>query len=41
MLPIFALIYFQRVAREERALLDHFGEEYRDYMRRTGRVISR
>jgi protein-S-isoprenylcysteine O-methyltransferase Ste14 len=35
----FALIYFQRVSREEQMMLDQFGQEYRAYMNRTGRVI--
>lgn len=37
MLPLYAL----RVPREERMMLEEFGEEYRLYMRRTGRVIPR
>ena len=37
----FALLYFTRVPREEQMLLNHFGEEYRSYMRRTGRVLPR
>ncbi|NIO32119.1 MAG: DUF1295 domain-containing protein [Gemmatimonadetes bacterium] len=40
-LPIFALIYFLRVPREEQMMLDHFGEAYRSYMMRTGRMIPR
>ena len=28
-----------RVPREERMLLDHFGEAYRAYSTRTGRVV--
>lgn len=37
----FVPLYFLRVAREERMLLEHFGEEYRRYMERTGRIIPR
>jgi protein-S-isoprenylcysteine O-methyltransferase Ste14 len=37
----FALLYFSRVPREEQMMLDQFGEEYRAYMNRTGRVIPR
>ena len=34
-------LYLLRVPREERMMLDEFGEEYRAYMDRTGRVIPR
>lgn len=34
-----ALLYFARVAREERMMLETFGEEYRGYMARTRRLI--
>jgi protein-S-isoprenylcysteine O-methyltransferase Ste14 len=37
----FTTLYFLRVPREERMMLDHFGEEYQSYMSRTGRVIPR
>jgi protein-S-isoprenylcysteine O-methyltransferase Ste14 len=37
----FGTLYLFRVGREEAMLLDTFGDEYRDYMRRTGRVIPR
>jgi protein-S-isoprenylcysteine O-methyltransferase Ste14 len=37
MLPL----YLVRVPREERMLLEQFGDAYRDYMRRTGRLIPR
>ncbi len=40
-LVFFAAFYFVRVRREERMLLRHFGEQYRSYMRRSGRVIPR
>jgi protein-S-isoprenylcysteine O-methyltransferase Ste14 len=38
-LVTFGILYFARVGREERMMLDHFGEPYREYMRRTGRVL--
>jgi len=41
MLVCFLPLYLYRVPREEKMMLDHFGEEYRAYMRRTGRVIPR
>lgn len=34
-------MYLARVADEEQMLIDQFGEEYRAYMRRTGRLIPR
>lgn len=37
----FLPIYLYRIPREERMMLDHFGEAYRSYMDRTGRVIPR
>lgn len=37
----FLPIYLYRVPREEQMMLEHFGEEYRSYMGRTGRVIPR
>jgi protein-S-isoprenylcysteine O-methyltransferase Ste14 len=40
-LASFAALYFLRVPREERMMLDHFGAEYGAYMRRTGRVLPR
>jgi protein-S-isoprenylcysteine O-methyltransferase Ste14 len=40
-LAAFALLYFQRVPREEQMMIDQFGEEYQNYMKRTGRVIPR
>lgn len=33
--------YFLRVGQEEQMLLDHFGEEYQNYMESTGRVMPR
>ena len=41
LLVTFLPLYLLRVPREERMLQDRFGEEYRDYMSRTGRVIPR
>ena len=40
LLSFFAL-YLLRVPREERMMLDHFGDEYRDYSAQTGRVLPR
>ena len=38
-LVFFIPLYFLRVPREEQMMLEHFGEEYRSYMNRTGRII--
>lgn len=35
----FLPLYLLRVPREEQMMLDHFGEAYRDYSARTGRVL--
>ncbi|MBI5567244.1 MAG: isoprenylcysteine carboxylmethyltransferase family protein [Chloroflexi bacterium] len=40
-LILFGLVYFVRVPREEQMMLDHFGDEYRAYMQRTGRAFPR
>lgn len=37
----FALMYFLRTPREEQMMCQTFGQEYRDYMRRTGRLFPR
>jgi protein-S-isoprenylcysteine O-methyltransferase Ste14 len=37
----FLLLYWVRVPQEERMLLDHFGDAYRAYMARTGRIVPR
>jgi protein-S-isoprenylcysteine O-methyltransferase Ste14 len=36
-----ALMWLVRVPREERMMLEVFGDAYREYMARTGRVIPR
>ena len=38
-LVAFASLYFARVQSEEKLMLDTFGDEYRDYIRRTGRLF--
>ena len=38
-LVVFTPLYVLRVPREEQMMLDRFGEEYRAYMGRTGRVV--
>lgn len=35
----FALMYYIRVPREERMMCEAFGDEYRDYMASTGRIV--
>lgn len=40
-LALFTPLYVMRVPREEQMMLERFGEAYRAYMRRTGRVIPR
>ena len=37
----FALMYLLRIRREEQMMLQFFGEEYRDYMGRTWRLLPR
>ncbi len=41
MLLAFWLLYSNRVTREEYMMCDRFGDEYRDYMGRTGRIFPR
>jgi protein-S-isoprenylcysteine O-methyltransferase Ste14 len=38
-LALSVLLYLLRIPREERMMLERFGEEYRAYMRRTGRIL--
>jgi protein-S-isoprenylcysteine O-methyltransferase Ste14 len=38
-LVLFLPVYLGRVPQEEQMMLDHFGDAYRAYMARTGRVI--
>jgi protein-S-isoprenylcysteine O-methyltransferase Ste14 len=40
-IPAFAAMYFLRVPREERLMCEQFGDNYREYARRTGRLIPR
>jgi protein-S-isoprenylcysteine O-methyltransferase Ste14 len=35
------LMYLARVRDEEQMMIDQFGEEYREYMRRTGRLFPK
>jgi len=35
----FGILFFGRVAREEGMMLETFGDDYRAYMARTGRVF--
>jgi len=37
----FGILFFGRAAREERMMLQTFGDSYREYMARTGRVFPR
>jgi protein-S-isoprenylcysteine O-methyltransferase Ste14 len=39
--PVFAVMYFLRTPREEQMMCETFGEQYRDYMRKTGRLFPR
>lgn len=40
-LAVFLPLYLLRVPREEKVMLNEFGDEYREYMKRSGRVIPR
>src|SRR6185436_742425 len=37
----FAILYFQRVAKEERMMVREFGKLYEEYMLRTGRIFPK
>lgn len=39
--PAFAAMYFLRTPREEQLMCEQFGDQYREYMRRTGRLLPR
>ncbi len=40
-LVAFLLLYLARIPREEQMMRDHFGDDYRVYCERTGRVLPR
>lgn len=40
-LPVFAVMYFVRLPREEQMMCEWFGEQYREYTRQTGRLFPR
>jgi protein-S-isoprenylcysteine O-methyltransferase Ste14 len=40
-LVVFVPLYLLRVPKEEQLMLERFGEHYRQYMNRTGRIIPR
>jgi protein-S-isoprenylcysteine O-methyltransferase Ste14 len=40
-LVIDVIMYFIRVPKEEQMMLDQFGDEYREYMKRTGRLFPK
>ena len=35
----FCILYFARVGREEKLMLEAFGDDYREYMMRTKRLV--
>jgi protein-S-isoprenylcysteine O-methyltransferase Ste14 len=37
----FAIMYFVRTPREEQMMIESFGQDYRDYMQQTGRLVPR
>lgn len=41
MLILFFPLYSERVLREEKMMVEEFGDEYRNYMKKTGRIIPR
>ena len=40
-LATFAPLYFYRVANEEKMMIKEFGDEYKEYMKKTGRILPR
>jgi len=40
-LVLFLILYIIRMPKEEKALVNHFGKEYSDYMKQTGRVFPK
>jgi protein-S-isoprenylcysteine O-methyltransferase Ste14 len=40
-LAVFLPLYLLRFPREEKVMLNEFGDEYREYMKRSGRVFPR
>lgn len=40
-IPAFAAMYLMRTPREEQLMCEAFGDEYREYARRTGRIFPR
>lgn len=41
LLPVFGALYALRTPREERLMCEAFGDDYRAYMRQTGRLVPR
>jgi protein-S-isoprenylcysteine O-methyltransferase Ste14 len=41
MVPVFLAMYGLRVSREEQLMCESFGDEYREYMHQTGRLLPR
>jgi protein-S-isoprenylcysteine O-methyltransferase Ste14 len=37
----FGMLFFLRIGREERLMEETFGDEYRQYVARTGRIVPR
>ena len=40
-IALWAIMYFMRVGKEEQMMVDEFGEEYEQYMSKTGRVLPK
>ena len=40
-ITVWTIFYFIRVGDEENLLLEQFGEEYEEYMKRTGRLLPK